>query len=97
MPPRPPGPRGRFPHEGVWCLATIFQRLNDAVIEVLPGDPAAGTTVEGWLQNYASSRDPQLRERVTAALERLAATTSVPPRSATVTFRVVEGHTRRVR
>ena len=37
----------------------------------------------------------RVRERVTAALERLAATT-VPPRSATVTFRVVEGHTRRV-
>ena len=38
----------------------------------------------------------RVRERVTAALERLAATTTVPPRSATVTFRVVEGHTRRV-
>lgn len=39
----------------------------------------------------------RVRERVTAALERLAATTTVPPRSATVTFRVVEGRTRRVR
>ncbi len=38
----------------------------------------------------------RVRERVTAALERLAATTTVPPRSATVTFRIVEGHTRRV-
>jgi hypothetical protein len=38
----------------------------------------------------------RVRERVTAALERLAATTTVSPRSATVTFRVVEGHTRRV-
>jgi hypothetical protein len=38
----------------------------------------------------------RVREGVTAALERLAATTSAPPRSATVTFRVVEGHTRKV-
>ena len=38
----------------------------------------------------------RVRERVTAALERLAATTTVPPRSADVTFRFVEGHTRRV-
>ena len=39
----------------------------------------------------------RVRERVTAALERLAATTTVPPRSATVTFRVVVGRTPRVR
>jgi hypothetical protein len=38
----------------------------------------------------------RVRERVAAALERLAATTTVPPRTATVTFRVVEGRTRRV-
>ena len=38
----------------------------------------------------------RVRERVSAALERLAATTTVAPRSATVTFRVVEGRTRRV-
>jgi hypothetical protein len=38
----------------------------------------------------------RVRERVTAALERLATTTTIPPRSTTVTFRVVEGDTRRV-
>ena len=38
----------------------------------------------------------RVRERVGAALERLAATTTVPPHTATVTFRVVEGHARRV-
>jgi hypothetical protein len=38
----------------------------------------------------------RVRERVAAALERLAATTTVSPRTATITFRVVEGHTRRV-
>jgi hypothetical protein len=32
-----------------------------------PGDPAAGTTVEGWLQDCATSRDPQLRERIILA------------------------------
>jgi hypothetical protein len=38
----------------------------------------------------------RVRERVAAALERLAATTTVSPRTATVTFRIVEGHTQRV-
>ena len=38
----------------------------------------------------------RVRERVTAALERLATTTTIPPRSTTVTFRIVEGDTRRV-
>jgi DNA-directed RNA polymerase specialized sigma subunit len=46
---------------------TIFQRPNDAVVDVLPGDQAASTTVEGWLQGYATSRDPELRERIILA------------------------------
>jgi RNA polymerase sigma-B factor len=36
-------------------------------VEVGPGDQAAATEVEGWLQDYASSRDPVLRDRVILA------------------------------
>jgi RNA polymerase sigma-B factor len=43
--------------------ATLFQLPND-VVDVQPGDQAATTAVEEWLQAYATSRDPQLRERI---------------------------------
>jgi RNA polymerase sigma-B factor len=43
--------------------ATLFQLPND-VVDVQPGDQAAATAVEEWLQAYATSRDPQLRERI---------------------------------
>jgi RNA polymerase sigma-B factor len=46
---------------------TIHQPPDHAVIEVSPGDQAAATQVEGWLQAYAASRDPQLRERIILA------------------------------
>jgi len=36
-------------------------------LEVRPDDQAAATAVEGWLQAYATSRDPQLRERIILA------------------------------
>ena len=43
--------------------ATLFQLPND-VVDVQPGDQAAATAVEEWLQAHATSRDPQLRERI---------------------------------
>jgi RNA polymerase sigma-B factor len=46
--------------------ATLFQLPND-VVDVQPGDQAAATAVEEWLQAYATSRDPQLRERIIVA------------------------------
>jgi RNA polymerase sigma-B factor len=47
--------------------ATLLQRSNDAVLDVRPGDQDAATQVERWLQDYAISRDPQLRERIILA------------------------------
>jgi RNA polymerase sigma-B factor len=46
---------------------TIPQLPDHAVIQVSPGDHAASTTVEGWLQAYASSRDPELRQQIILA------------------------------
>jgi hypothetical protein len=47
-------------------VTTILQ-LPHAVVDVHPGDQDAATTVEAWLQDYATSRDPQLRERIILA------------------------------
>jgi RNA polymerase sigma-B factor len=47
--------------------ATLPQLSNDVVLDVRPGDHAATTKVEGWLQAYATSRDPQPRERIILA------------------------------
>jgi len=51
------------------CLvsATLPQLANDAVLDVRPGDQSAATRVERWLQDYAISRDLQLRERIILA------------------------------
>ena len=46
---------------------TIPQLSNQAVLDVRPGDQDAATEVEGWLQAYATSRDPQLRQRIILA------------------------------
>jgi RNA polymerase sigma-B factor len=46
---------------------TITASLDHAVLEVRPGDQAAATQVKDWLQAYATSRDPQLRERIILA------------------------------
>jgi RNA polymerase sigma-B factor len=46
---------------------TILQLPNHAVVEVRPGDQAAATQVEGWLHDYAASRDPVLREQIILA------------------------------
>ena len=46
---------------------TIPQLPTTAVRNVRPGDQDAATEVEGWLQAYATSRDPVLRERIILA------------------------------
>ena len=51
---------------------TIPQRRDDRVVDVRPGDQHAATTVEGWLQAYATSRDPVLRQRIILAYLSLA-------------------------
>ena len=52
--------------------ATISQLPDHAVVDARPGDQAAATEVEEWLQAYATSRDPQLRERIILAYLSLA-------------------------
>jgi len=46
---------------------TVPLRPDHAVVGVRPGDEAAATEVEGWLQDYAASRDPALRHRIILA------------------------------
>jgi RNA polymerase sigma-B factor len=46
---------------------TLPQLANDAVPDVRPGDHEAGIRVEEWLQDYATSRDPKLREQIILA------------------------------
>jgi len=46
---------------------TIPQPSDHAVVEVDPGDQAAAAEVEAWLRDYATSRDPQVRERIILA------------------------------
>jgi RNA polymerase sigma-B factor len=47
--------------------ATIPQLPDHSVLDVRPGDQAASTQVDAWLQGYATSRDPALRERIILA------------------------------
>jgi RNA polymerase sigma-B factor len=54
------------PHE-VLVTATIPQVSYDAVLDVHPGDHDAATPVERWLHDYATTRDPQLREQIILA------------------------------
>ena len=46
---------------------TIPQLPDHAVLDVNPGDQAAADEVDAWLQDYASSRDPGLREQIILA------------------------------
>ena len=46
---------------------TIPQLPDHALVEVGPGDQAAATEVDAWLQAYATSHDPRLRERIILA------------------------------
>ena len=49
-------------------MSTTIRQLSDhAVIEVRPGDQKAANQVEEWLQAYAASRDPELRDRIILA------------------------------
>jgi hypothetical protein len=51
-----------------WLMsATATQAPIGEVMAVRPGDPAAASEVDGWLCDYASSRDPALRERIILA------------------------------
>ena len=47
--------------------ATIPQLPNHALLEIRPGDEEAATAVQGWLGEYAISRDPVLREQIILA------------------------------
>jgi RNA polymerase sigma-B factor len=47
--------------------ATATQSPIGEVMAVRPGDTAAASQVDGWLQAYASNRDPVLRERIILA------------------------------
>jgi hypothetical protein len=62
-------------------VTTTIPQLPHAVVDVRPGDQDAATTVEAWLQDYATSRDPKLRERIILAY--LAWPTGWPGGSAT--------------
>jgi RNA polymerase sigma-B factor len=46
---------------------TIPQLPDHAVVDVRPGDQDAAHAVQEWLQEYAASRDPRLRERIILA------------------------------
>ena len=48
-------------------MSTTIRLPDHAVIDVRPGDQAAATEVDAWLQTYASSRDPRLREQIILA------------------------------
>ena len=49
-------------------MTTTIPLLGDhTVIDVRPGDQDAANAVEQWLQAYATSRDPRLRERIILA------------------------------
>jgi RNA polymerase sigma-B factor len=52
--------------------ATAVQAPVGEVMAVRPGDTAAADQVDGWLQVYAISRDPVLRERIILAYLALA-------------------------
>jgi RNA polymerase sigma-B factor len=46
---------------------TVPQLPSPAVVDVQPGDEEAATAVDGWLREYATSRDPVLRQRIILA------------------------------
>jgi RNA polymerase sigma-B factor len=47
--------------------ATAAQVPIDEVMAVRPGDTAAASAVDGWLLEFAASRDPVLRQRIILA------------------------------
>jgi RNA polymerase sigma-B factor len=54
-------------HRGALVSTTIAQLPNHAALDVRPGDEDATTAVEGWLREYATSRNPVLRQRIILA------------------------------
>jgi RNA polymerase sigma-B factor len=49
-------------------VTTTIPQLSDRpVLDVRPGDQGAATQVDAWLQDYATSRDPGLREQIILA------------------------------
>ncbi len=46
---------------------TTLRAPGHAVLDVRPGDEDAATAVEAWLDEYATSRDPALRQRIILA------------------------------
>src|SRR5829696_6548364 len=49
------------------AAAPAAQASLDEVVAVRPGHDAAASEVDGWLQDYATSRDPALRQRIILA------------------------------
>jgi hypothetical protein len=47
--------------------ATVWSSDDDVVVPVFPGDGAGVERVEQWLQAFAVSRDPALREQIVLA------------------------------
>jgi hypothetical protein len=47
--------------------ATATQVPLDEVMAVRPGETAAASEVDGWLLEFAASRDPVQRERIILA------------------------------
>jgi RNA polymerase sigma-B factor len=44
--------------------ASLSQLPDHAGMDVRPGDQHTTTAVDAWLQEYATSRDPQLRQQI---------------------------------
>jgi RNA polymerase sigma factor (sigma-70 family) len=47
--------------------SAISLRPDHALLDVRPGDQEAATQIDEWLQDYATSHDPQLRDRIILA------------------------------
>jgi hypothetical protein len=56
----------RGPCEAAAALIATSEHAVDQVT-VHPGDPVATAEADRWLQDYATSRDPALRERIILA------------------------------
>src|SRR5215216_3265591 len=50
-----------------WVSSAISLLPDHALLDVRPGDQEAATQVDEWLQDYATSHDPQLRDRIILA------------------------------
>jgi RNA polymerase sigma-B factor len=48
-------------------LSTAASPATSEVVAIRPGDPTAAAEGTGWLQEFAASRDPALRERIILA------------------------------